>query len=406
MRCSRGQATIDYVALVAVVAVLLGVALGTATAGAAGVVNAVAGQIRHALCVVGGGPCPDLRSKPCAVASRREARHMAVSLVLVRIDRDRYVLREEMSDGTIRLTVTDSGGLGGELGAGGRATVTINGREHGLRDELRGGASLIGGRGTVYVARDEREAAAIMRAIRAGEEPPAAARERFLEGGVRALGTAGLGGVFAGASLRGLASRVAGVRRDERTGDVTVSLHASGSLWGALTVAFDGPVGSGEHALALGLTLDRRHRATELSLSASFALAAGEPLAPSIARTLGGEAAWVTGMSSRVGGRRVELSGRLDVRDPLVAAAWRRFRDDPTSGDAIRALGAAIRDRALLDVRVYRTDTTSDGAAAGLGAGVQVGGEYEHSVETSRLLGARSRGAGGLWETRLDCLRS
>ena len=68
MRCPRGQATVDYVALVALVAVLLALALGAASAGAAGVVNAVAGQIRHALCAVGGGPCPDLRSRPCAVA--------------------------------------------------------------------------------------------------------------------------------------------------------------------------------------------------------------------------------------------------------------------------------------------------------------------------------------------------
>ena len=404
MRCSRGQATIDYLALVAVVVALMGLALGAASAGATGVVNAVAGQIRHALCLVGGGPCPDLRSRPCAVASRRDTRHMAVSVLVVRIDHDRYVLREEMSDGTVRLTVAAAGVLGGEVGVGAGATLTADGHRRGMKTEARGGAGIVAGAGRVYVARDAREAAAIMRALRAGSDPPAAVRERLLEGGIRALGTVGVGSALAGASLRGLSSMVAGVRRDERTGEVTVSLSGGGSAWGALTVALDGPVGSGERALTMGLTLDRRRRAKELSIAASVALAAGEALPPSIARVLGGESAWAARMAARGRGRRVEIAGRLDLRDPLVAAAWRRFRDDPARGDTIRGLGEAIRDRAHLDVRAYATDVTSDGAAAGVGAGVQVGGEYDHTVETSRLLTARSRPAGGLWETRLDCL--
>jgi hypothetical protein len=44
------------------------------------------------------------------------------------------------------------------------------------------------------------------------------------------------------------------------------------------------------------------------------------------------------------------------------------------------------------------------GASAGVGLGVQVGGEVEHTSEHSRLLAAVSRPAGGLWEQRLDCL--
>ncbi|HWI09314.1 MAG TPA: hypothetical protein VNT54_17575 [Solirubrobacteraceae bacterium] len=404
MRCPRGQATVDYVALVALVAVLLALALGAASAGAAGVVNAVAGQIRHALCAVGGGPCPDLRSRPCAVATRRDTRHIAISMLVIRIDRDRHVLREEMSDGTIRLTVAGSGAFGGEIAVGGRATATVRGRQIGLRDEARAGAQAVAGRGAVYVARNAREAAAVLRAIRARHDPPIPARERFGEGGVRGLGTVAIGSAPSGASLRRLAGAVGGVRRDERTGAVTLSLHAAGSLWGALTVALGGPVASGERKLALALTLDRRRRAREISVAASFALAAGTALPPSFARALGGERGSASALSARTGGRRLELAGRLDLRDPLAAAAWRRFRGDPTGSDAIRGLGAAIRDRAHLDVRAYRTDLTTGGAVAGVALGVQVGGEYEHTVETSRLLAARSRPAGGLWERRLDCV--
>lgn len=401
MRSSRGQATIDYVALVAVLAVLLTIALGIATGAAPGIVNAVAGQIRHALCIVSGGPCADLSPRPCAVASRRDARHFAVSLVVVRVDRDRYVLRERMSDGTVRLTIARSGALGAEVGVGGRANVTVRGRTIGVTDEARAGVQGVLASGRVYVARDEREAAGFMRALRAGHDPPASAREVFYEGGVRGLATIGVGSAAAGASLRGLSGVLAGGRRDRRTGDVALSLNAGGSGWGAVTVALGGPVATGERGAILAVTLDRHGRAKELSLSASGTLAAGAALPPGLSRVFGGRA---SAMSADGNGRRFELGARLDLRDPPVAAAWRRFRDDPVGGDAIRGLGEAIRDRSHLDVRMYRTHNTTSGASGGFGQIVQVGGEYEHTIEDSRLLSAAARPAGGLWAQRSDCV--
>ena len=400
MRCSRGQATTEYVALVAVLAVMLAAGLVLAGGFAPGVVNAVAGQIRHALCVVGGGACPDLRSRPCTVASTRDARHVAVNLVLLRIDHDRYVLREELSDGTIRLTVARSGGLGAEGGVGGRASVTVRGRQFGVRDEVRAGAQAVLGSGRVYLTRDAREAAALMRALRAGRDPAAPAREVFFEGGARGLAAIGAGSSVAGASLRALGSTLAGARRDRRTGDLTLTMISGGSGWGAVTVALGGAVGTADRATALGLTLDRGGRATELSLSAAGSVSAGSALPPGLSRAFGG----ATALSANGAGRRWELTARLDLRDPVAAAAWRRFRDEPASGEAIGLLGAAIRDRAHLDVRAYRTDSTSSGAAAGVAGGVQLGGEFDHTVERSRLLAARSRPAGGLWERRLDCV--
>jgi hypothetical protein len=170
MRCSRGQAAVDYVALIAVVAVVLALAVALTTGAAPGIVNAVAGQVRHALCVVGGGPCPDPSPRPCAVTSRRDARHFAVSLVIFRGDHDRYVLREQMSDGTVRLTVARSGALGAEAGAGARARVTVRGRTVGITDEARIGVQGVLASGRVFVARDAREAARFLRAIGDGDD--------------------------------------------------------------------------------------------------------------------------------------------------------------------------------------------------------------------------------------------
>ena len=192
MGSQSGQATIDYVALIAVLAIVLALAVGVAPVGAAGIANAVTGQIRHALCLVGGGPCPDPRSKPCMVASRRDLRHFSVSAIIFRVDRDRYVLRETMSDGTVRLTVAHSTAAGLQAGVGASARVTVKGRGVGAADQARASLQLTFGTGTVYVARDEREADAFMRAIGDGRAP-APAREVFSDGGGRAMADAAIG---------------------------------------------------------------------------------------------------------------------------------------------------------------------------------------------------------------------
>ena len=393
MRSTSGQATIDYVALVAVLAILFGLTLGLATQGAPGLVNAVAGQMRRALCLVGGGPCADPRAKPCTVATTRDQHHFAVSLFLVRLDHDRYVLRERMSDGTVRLTVArgDAAGLG--VGAGATARVSVNGRRVGAGDELRAAAQVALGTGKVYVARDEREASAFMRAIEDGRSP-GPVREVFYDGGLRGLAEAGIGRGW----LEGAAAGTVGVRRDRHTGDTTVTVGSGGSAWGALIAALVGPSAAGDRAGTLGVTLDRRRQPIELSLSAAGSVAGGAalPVIFASARAVGSEGAMV--------GRRWELGARVDLRDPVVRAAWARVRRHPASSDALRALGAVIRRRAHLDVRTYKTDSRASGAAVGISGGVRLGGEYDHVVDRSRLLSASSRPPAGLWERRFDCV--
>lgn len=400
MRSARGQATVDYVALIALVAILVAAAVAVAAQGAPGIVNAVVGQIRHALCVVVGGSCPVSRPRPCTMASTRDQRHYALTLLLVRVDHDTYVLRERMSDGTVRLTLARSDGAGVEAGVGATATVSAGGRPIGVSNEARAGAQGVITRGRVFVARDAREASAILRALRAGRRPPAPHREEFVEGGVRGLAELGLGSSIAGVSLEGLGGTVAGARRDRRTGDVTLTLGSVGGGWGALNVAFGGPLGIGDRAATLGLTLDRRRRPVELTLSAAVTGGVGARLAPRLGRAL----AKARAARGSAVGRRFELAARLDLRDPIVAAAWRRFRRAPASSGAIRALGAAIRDRAQLDIRSYGTDSSAGGAEVGVSAGLRLGGEVEHATERSRLLAASSRPPGGLWEPRIDCL--
>jgi hypothetical protein len=405
MRSERGQATIDYLGLTAVLAVLLAAAAGLAGGGAPGIANAVLGQVRHALCIVSGSPCGAERQAPCVVASERDARHVAVTILLVRLDGDRYVLREKLSDGTVRLTLGHRGGGGIELGVGGRARVKLKGRTLGIDDELRGGVEGVLGYGEVYVARDDREADEMLRALRrhvplvGGDGPDPS--ERFVEGGTRGLARLGLGGSAAGASLESLSETVLAGRRNERTGNVTITLNAGSAGWALVSALMAGPAASSDRQVALALTLDRQRRPIELGLVATGAVAAGATLPTGIARRVGVRA---DDAQMKLRGRRWELGARLSLRDPGVAAAWAAFRHDPADAGAIRALAIALRTRSHVDVRTYAVESEAEGGAVGAGAGLRLGGELDHTTDRARLLAAATRPPGGLWEQRADCV--
>ncbi len=402
LRAQSGQATVDYVALVALVAAVVAVGGALAAVASPGIANAVLGQVRHALCLVGGGRCPATPSRPCTVTSVRDSRHVAVNVALVRVDDGRVVLRERLSDGTFRLTLVHRGAAGVETGAGGGVEVEVRGRSVGRDREARAGVQGVLARGEVFYARSRREADVLLRAIRDGRGGPPL--EVFVEGGVRGLGS--LGFVAArglSGELDGLADAMVGARRDRRNGELTVSLGAGGAGAGLVSIAVGGAAGALDGQAVLGLTLDRRRRPVELSLSATGSVGAGSTLPGGLARALDPSADPGSALNAR--GHRWEVGARVDLRVPAVAAAWQAFRRAPASPRAIRALGEALRDHARLDVRAYRVRSTADGASAGVAfAGLKLGGEIEHTVDRAQLVSAATRPPFGLWEARVDCV--
>jgi hypothetical protein len=400
----RGQATIDYVALIAILALLLGTAAAVASGGAAGVTNAVLGQVHRALCIVTGGWCPADRPRPCVVASDRDDVHIAVKIAFFRVDSDRVVMRERMSDGTVRLTLIRRSGAGFEVGVGARAQLRLKGRTIGSQREAHGGVEGVAGFSEVFVAHDDREGDEILRALNRPRLPLVGGprpRELFVEGGVRGLGRLGIGAGAASASLDSIAEGILGARRDQRSGDVTISAGVGASGWALLSALMAAPSGAFDRGVRLELTLDRRRRPVSLSLTASGTLAAGLMLTPGFG---GPDATGVgVGYTGSMRARRWELDARVDLRDSDVAAAWAVFRHDPRNPAAIRALGAQLRSEADVDMRGYALRSEFDGAAGELALGATLGGELDRTRDRARLLWAATRPPGGLWEQRVDC---
>src|SRR3954468_14042907 len=116
MRSSRGQASIEYLGVVALIGLVLAVLAVPALAGQ-DVAGAVLAQMRRALCVVDGGDCEeDRRAWAGDKHEGGEGEHVNVGFF--RYGQDRLTMREARSDGTVALTVIKDHRLGVDAGLG------------------------------------------------------------------------------------------------------------------------------------------------------------------------------------------------------------------------------------------------------------------------------------------------
>src|ERR1700750_3237550 len=89
MRSARGQGTVEYLAVVLLVAGALGgEPAAVANAAGADIATAVPHEVRRALCIVSGGDC-DRDRAPCDVASDTRSRSMAVTITVVQVGHDK-----------------------------------------------------------------------------------------------------------------------------------------------------------------------------------------------------------------------------------------------------------------------------------------------------------------------------
>jgi hypothetical protein len=402
-RSQRGQGTVEYVAILTLVALVLAAAVAGAAAFAPGVGNAVVGQVRHALCIVAGRACEEqVAARPCVMRTARDERRESVSLGFVELGAGRVVLRERLSDGKLRLTVLHRGRAGVTAGFGSSTRVRVGGVEVDVGAHAQGTvAGLVGG-GQVFEVRTAAEADAIVRRLRAEGSPTLDAVRRLVRRGGTPAADATLaeGGFDAGVDLElsageakagasGGGENVLGRRVDRRTGETTWYLRLDRELPVFADALLGDASGELDGDALLSVTMAREGRPTELA-----ALVGGHARAG---------AAVETGASATAGTARWEAEARVGLADPEVAAALRAWRSSPASGEAVLGLGRALRDRARIDVRRYAREASSDGDGVDAGMGVRAGVEWGRDREATRLLSAVTRPPGGLWERRLDC---
>ena len=112
------------------------------------------------------------------------------------------------------------------------------------------------------------------------------------------------------------------------------------------------------------------------------------------------------------GARRWITESHLDLTEARNLAAARRLvtrLGDPRNP---RAIGAALADlsrrmdqAAVVDARTYAVSTDGPGVEGHVALEVKVGGHYEQSTESTRLLAARTRGIDSRWRDRRECVQ-
>ena len=395
----RGQASVDYVALVALVALVLGAA--AAVAAATGIGESVVAAMRRALCVATGGSCG---AHSCVVASRREVSSGEFDVGVARVGTEETILREERADGTVALTLIRARAGGPQTGIGAQAQLGIGEHEFAVGAEARLALLARAGSGETYVVASRQAAEELEQRLRLSvlarkpettiDNPvgglPDMSRPRprlpaadqtfhehgaaiSLEGGVR------VAAVHAGLRVGG--QDIAGERVDARTGRRTVYLRRVGEL----------SIGPG--AVALGrelyaVTVDGDGRPLDLQVLSAVQLGAGAQVPAALRNLLSG-----AGMPLSHG-RLVEVDRHLDLRDPESLAVATAFLGSLV-GSGSDGAGAALDLRRRLDLvgttqaRLYATSESTRGIGGHLSGGLRVGGSVGGQVWMARLVAAR-----------------
>src|SRR3954468_7202079 len=370
-RCSSGPAAVEYLAVVALAAIVFVVAGAFVVDGRA-IAAATAAQIRRGLCIVEGHDCADPH-EPCSVSSRGSGDELHVDVAIVRLGGGSAALVERRSDGKVAVTVTDHLDLGASAGVG---------------KELRAAALASRGHGATYEVADERQAAALLRLLHRPKVDPSLytpavrAYWRRVEAVLPRIpapsskyrqieGRGSLSADLVGASV------VAGEREDVITGRRAYYLSGELSLDGA--GAANGQV---------AVTLDRTGRPVDLAI-----LAAGELTAPG---DLPVAFQSVAGHVSAGIGRTWELEGHLDLTQP-GRAPIRSLVSQPAR------LVQTMLDQGSVQMRSYGARADTVGVEV---QGLELGGGFAHTTSSRRLLAAMDHTREGFWVPRLDCMEA
>jgi hypothetical protein len=420
-RRADGQASLEYVAVITVVALVLVVA-GAAVA-APSIVNGVGRGFQQALCQVTGQGCRTVTPRPCVVRSAGTDVSASAKLTFVRIGRNTALLRSVSSDGTVSVTLLDNvdAGLTAGVGAGGRLQLGGLDLQNGALAQVAVVARLGGGR--TWKVPDVAAADRLQRKLievvvgRTGSALPVVGPvlhvaqklldvgsgrdlprpdSRTIKGKVSV--SASVEGPF-GSELQAAAGVALGGTQDLVSGGGTILLEVDAGGSAALADGMAGLELSG--AVGVQLTIDRHGRPTGLALvgsagaEGSLLAKAQLPHAP---------------VTRQTRGLTAEIAATLDLTVPAHLAAARRLLRALVPGrrgdlvEAARALGRTVARDGRLEITRYGRRERKYGAGVGAALGAEVAVDVGLTRTDAELLDAWTRPPGGDWERRADCL--
>jgi hypothetical protein len=407
MRGQRGQATVDYLAVVLLVALVFAAAVGVLAVSGLG--EQVVAAMKRALCIVTGGPCSvaeEAAQAPCVLSAEERSDGGSVGVSIILIGERDGVLRERRSDGTIALTLFEGDSAGADLRQG--WSIEANWGEHGFAAgrELRAAALAERGEGRTWVVADDAGAEEVIARIRLQEsrfgdrvawEAPDPDVTYEEHGGRLELGWSG-----PRARLDLAAGTVSGERVEHATGRRTV--YVRDTREGAGTLSFGDFSGAGEITTRerFGITYDREGRPVDLVVVSSLDVEGTVGLPPELSAIAG------LLRIPRDGAKHVETERHLDLTDPPNADAAAAFlaglgRAGPQIAASV--LRERLEERGTMNVRTYTSEESSRGFSAHakrgpLGGAIAVGAQER----SAQLVSAVARRPDGTWGEDPACL--
>lgn len=391
-RSTSGQAAVEYIAVVALVAIVFAIA-GAFTLNGRAIAAATMGQLKRGLCIVEGHDCKEVHP-PCTVSSHKRGTDLSADVLLVRLGGGSSAIIERKSDGKVAVTLADHLDAGGTTGFG--ASLKL-GDKLAMGGEIRAALVASLGHGTTYEVNNELQAEALIRRLRRPNIDPnfltpaeKASRRRvdavlpripapvtrYRELTLTGSGTLGplSGELFAGG------------REDVASGKRTYYLKAGVSLEGKRGMVSGGPGGDGQ----IAITVDRHGHPIDLMLLGALQAKASIDV-PAQLQPVAGDL--------RVGaGARVQVEGHLDLTQPGRMSA---VLDSITDPDRIVDM---VYDEGTLQATTYASHDTNIAVGGHVKDGLAIGGSFSHTSESSRLLSAMEHTPEGFWVPRYDCL--
>lgn len=454
-RSCTGQGTVEYIAVVLAVALLLAAVVTAAATLSPPLGRQLTAAVRQGICIVWSGVCTEKDARaaglaPCPIHVRRDEDRVKASFFIARGAHGNAIAVERRSDGTVSVSFTDHDELGGQIKPG------FDGSAVGLNVSagIDGGIAFTKGKtwdfpdaGTArrflrrYAAREgfAGEGRAIGREIGLSDDdgpPLPPAHTTYYEAGPYAdlhadvsvpmpgKGASGKGRDagdehpepadasgkqqekeqddesldLVGASGRGLTVLGRGRRGSRTTWYVKVSADAAGQL-GTIVGSMSGN-GRGEAVLEVAF---EGRQPVELRAKGSAAGAGALELSPG-ARDLPGVAEQLRGRSGQAGSGAVEADVALDLRDPANrAAAAGLLRPDASAAQwhgSLRALAGRLDAAGRADIRLYDLEQEESGGDVEL---FGIGGGRTQTKEVRRFTRGWSLAPGGDLREREDC---